>query len=92
MIKVHCQGCGRSERIDQLRNGARPTIRTCNFEVEGFDGRKYAADLCEKCKDRLLANFFGVEPGPVDELRQQREVLTGPPEMPRFLEEPVVAQ
>lgn len=89
MIKVHCQGCGRSERIDQLRNGDRPTIRTCNFETEGFDGGKWTADLCQRCVDRLKANFFGIEPGPVDELRMEREALSGPPEMPRFLEDPL---
>jgi len=65
-------------------------IKTTEFKIgEGFHSdRPLKGDLCVRCIDRITTQFFGsTEMGTYD--RDVESLLLGPPDFPRFLEEPV---
>lgn len=87
-VRIHCQSCGRSTPVEVEPALILPT----KLEVLAFTGGSHEADLCLSCRTKLLARYFGIEPGATSRELAEREALMGPPEMPTFLEEALVEQ
>ena len=85
---IHCSGCTR--HVEVSVNEQHELIKSVEFKIgEGFHSdRAKKTDLCVRCIDRIHVNFFGhTEMGSYD--RDVEALLLGPPELPRFLDEPV---
>lgn len=65
MQKIHCSGCGRSERIEQpeTKRIIKPVTLTLNEAGTRSwdDAEKYTEDLCGDCVKRIITSFFGVK-------------------------------
>lgn len=87
---IHCTGCTRHVEISV--NEQHELIKDVEFKIgQGFHSdRPLKTDLCVRCIDRLSTQFFGAEMGTYD--RDVEALLLGPPDFPRFLEEPVEAK
>ena len=83
MRQMHCDGCGRSEVLGTPKSDS--IMQTVTLMLVS-DGRswavdqeeKFEADLCDRCRVKLLHTFFRV-PADIDD------------ELPKFLSTPVSA-
>jgi len=88
---IHCSGCTR--HVEVSVNEQHGLIKTTEFKIgQGFHSdTPLKTDLCVRCIDRISTQFFNVtEMGKYD--RDVESLLLGPPDLPRFLEEPVDAE
>ena len=83
MRQMHCDGCNRAEVLDTPKSDS--IMQTVTLMLVS-DGRSWAvdqeekfdADLCDRCRTKLLHTFFRV-PADIDD------------ELPKFLSTPVSA-
>jgi hypothetical protein len=83
MRQMHCDGCNRSEPIGTPKSDSIMQMVTLTLVSDGRSWavdqeEKYEADLCDRCRKKLLHTFFRV-PADIDN------------ELPAFLSTPVSA-
>ena len=83
MRQMHCDGCNRSEPIDTPKSDSIMKPVTLFLISDGRSWaadqeEKYEADLCDRCRTKLLHTFFRI-PADIDA------------ELPTFLSTPISA-
>ncbi len=83
MRQTHCDGCGRTEPIDTPKGDSimKPVVVMIVEDGRSWavdQAERYEADLCDRCRPKLLGTFFRI-PSDVDH------------ELPPFMSRPVSA-
>jgi hypothetical protein len=83
MRYVHCEGCDRKEPVDVPKEDSIMIPVTVALVTDGRSWAKdqaetFEADLCDRCRAKMLHTFFGIS-------------ADFDPEIPRWLSEPLSA-